>query len=237
MQLNDAVRKLLYTEQAERHVTMPRCKKGNTFPDEGWHDGDDGLVNRVLIQKRPDDLTSAHNPDVLASLRADAFGKGTDRLGDEVDARGYRSRRRLPREHIVHGICTEARAHLQTPVEGFAAEDFGIGGALEFRETVEALWSWPFRQPIEIAISSSHVAVRARRNNHVCKEALRSNAGSISGIAQPSGHHDWPVMSAIRTLARNGLRVPEADFGGVCWCEGIWDRTRYGCALYRLPNL
>jgi hypothetical protein len=64
----------------------------------------------------------------------------------------------------VHGICTEARAHLQTPVEGLAAEDLGIGGALEFRETVEALWSWPFRQPIEIAIGSSHVAVRARRN-------------------------------------------------------------------------
>jgi hypothetical protein len=35
MQLNDAVRKLLYTEQAERHLTMPRCK-GDTFPDEGW---------------------------------------------------------------------------------------------------------------------------------------------------------------------------------------------------------
>jgi len=166
MQLNDAVRKLLHTEQAERHLTMPRCKKGNTFPDEGWHDGDDELVNRGLVQEGPDDLASAHHPDVLASLRAEAFGKGTDRLGDEVDARGHGSRRRPPREHIVHGICTEARAHLQTPVEGLAAEDLGIGGALEFRETVEALWSRPFRQPIEIAIWSSHVAVRARRNIH-----------------------------------------------------------------------
>jgi hypothetical protein len=64
MQLNDPVRKFLYAEQAERHLTTPRCKKGNT----------------------------------------------------------------------------------------------------EFRETVEVLWSWPFRQPIEIAIGSSHVAVRARRN-------------------------------------------------------------------------
>jgi hypothetical protein len=35
----------------------------------------------------------------------------------------------------VHGISTEARAHLQTPVEGLAAEDLGIDGALEFRET------------------------------------------------------------------------------------------------------
>src|SRR5438552_7883255 len=164
MQLNDAIRKLLYTEQAERHVAMPRCKEGNAFPDEGWHDGDDELINCVLVQEGPDDLASAHHPDVLASLRAEAFGEGADRLGDEVDAGGHGSRRRLPREHIVHGTCTEARAHLQTPVEGLAAENLGIGGALEFRETVEALWSWPSRQPIEIAIGSSHVAVRSRRN-------------------------------------------------------------------------
>jgi hypothetical protein len=30
----------------------------------------------------PDDPASAHYPDVLASLRAEAFGKGTDRLGE-----------------------------------------------------------------------------------------------------------------------------------------------------------
>jgi hypothetical protein len=63
----------------------------------------------------------------------------------------------------MHGICTEARAHLQTPVEGLTADDFYIDGALEFRETVEALWSRSFRQPIDIATGSSHVAVRARR--------------------------------------------------------------------------
>src|SRR5258705_1126139 len=143
---------------------MPRCKKGNAFPDEGWHDGDDELVNRGLVQEGPDDFAPAHHPNVLASLRAEAFGKGTDRLGDEVDARGQGSRRRLPREHVVHSICTEARTHPQTMVEGLAAEDLGIGGALEFRETVEALRGWPFRQPIEIAIGSSHVAICARRN-------------------------------------------------------------------------
>jgi len=64
----------------------------------------------------------------------------------------------------VHGTFAEAGPHLQTPVVGLAAEDLGIAGALEFRETIEAFWSWPFRQPIEIAIGSSHLAVRARRN-------------------------------------------------------------------------
>src|SRR5438105_1590534 len=166
MQLNDAIRKLLYPEQEERHLAMPRCKEGNAFPDEAWHDGDDELVNRVLVQEGPDDLASAHHPDVLASLGAEAFDEGSDRFGDEVDTGRHGSRRRPPREYIVHGTRSEARAHLQTAVEGFAAEDLGIGGALEFRETVEALWSWPFGQPIEIAIRSSHVAVRAGRNIH-----------------------------------------------------------------------
>src|SRR5260370_39258127 len=75
MQLNDAVRKLLYPEQAERHLAMPRCKKGNAFPNEGRHDGDDELVDRLLVQKGPDDLASAHHPDVLAGLQAEASAK------------------------------------------------------------------------------------------------------------------------------------------------------------------
>src|SRR2546430_9331785 len=100
MQLNDAVRKLSYTEQAERHLTMPRCKERNAFPDEGWHDGDDELVNRVLVQEGPDDLASAHHPDVLASLRAAAFGEGTARLGDEMDDAGHGSSWRPPHEPL-----------------------------------------------------------------------------------------------------------------------------------------
>jgi hypothetical protein len=166
MQLNDAIRKLLYTEQTERHLTMPQCKQGDTFPDKDWRHGDDELVNRALVQERADDLASAHHPDVLAGLLAQAFGKGADRLADELDARRHGSRRRSPGEHIVHGACTEARAQLKAAVVGLATEDLGIDGALEFRQTVEALRSRPFRQPIEIAIGSSHVAVRARRKIH-----------------------------------------------------------------------
>jgi len=49
--LNDTVRKLLYAEQAERYFAMSRCEEWNAFPNEGGHDGDDELVNRVLVQK------------------------------------------------------------------------------------------------------------------------------------------------------------------------------------------
>jgi hypothetical protein len=47
---------------------MPRCNEGNAFPDERRHDGDDELVDRVLVKEGPDDLTSVHHPDVLAKL-------------------------------------------------------------------------------------------------------------------------------------------------------------------------
>ena len=57
---------------------MPRSDEGNAFPDECRYDGDDELVNRALIEERSYDLTSAHHPNVLASLLAEVFGKGPD---------------------------------------------------------------------------------------------------------------------------------------------------------------
>jgi len=105
---------------------MTGCNEGNAFPDQCRHDGDDELVDRVLVKEGPDDLTSAHHPDVLASLLAQAFGKAPDRLLDELDTSRHGCRGRLAREHIVQVICTEARAHLHTPVEGLATENLGI---------------------------------------------------------------------------------------------------------------
>jgi len=134
---------------------MPRCKKGNTFPNEDWHDCDDELINRSLVQERPDDFAPAHHPDVLANLCPETFGEGADRLGDELDTRRYGSRPRSPREHIAHVICVEARAHPQTSVESLAAEDLGIGGELEFRQAVEALSGWPWRARWRREIRSS----------------------------------------------------------------------------------
>src|SRR5882762_4178984 len=106
VQLNDAIQKLLYTEQAKRYRAMPCGKQWNAFPAKDWHHGDNELVNRVLVQEGPDDVASSHQPDVLASFLAEVFGEGTDRIADEVDARGHGSSRRPPREHIVQGTCT-----------------------------------------------------------------------------------------------------------------------------------
>src|SRR5262249_9615233 len=97
---------------------MPRCNEGNAIPNEGRHDADDELVNRALVKEGPDDLTSAHDPDVLASSLAEALGKGPDRLRNKLHADGHGYRGWVAREHIMHVICGEARAHLHTQVEG-----------------------------------------------------------------------------------------------------------------------
>src|SRR5205085_7875753 len=112
---------------------MPRCDDRNALPDEHRHHSDHELVNRALVKKGPDDLTSAHHPDVLASLLAEALCKNADRLRDELDPCRHRCWGRPAREYIVHVICAETRAHLQTQVEGLAAENLGINRAREFR--------------------------------------------------------------------------------------------------------
>lgn len=65
---------------------------------------------KFTYQELPGDGTFI--TDVLASLRAEAFGKGTDRLGDEVDARGQGSRLGVSaikqRRNMLDGICEEA---------------------------------------------------------------------------------------------------------------------------------
>ena len=142
---------------------MPRRNEGNTFPDERRHDGDDELVNRVLVKEGPDDLTSTHHPDVLARLLADSLDKGPDRPGDELNPGRHGSRDRPARENIVHVIYAETRAQLQAQIEGLATENFAIGCARKLRQAVETLGSGA-RQPIEIAIGTSDVAVRAGRN-------------------------------------------------------------------------
>src|SRR4029077_17723465 len=85
------------------------------------------------VRLEGDDLTSAHHPDVLASLLAGAFGEAPDRLSHELNTGRYRSRRGLAREHIMHVICLDTRAHVQTLVESPATEDLGIDQTREFR--------------------------------------------------------------------------------------------------------
>src|SRR5262249_26459929 len=120
--LHNAVGKSFHSFEAKRHFTTPRCNEGYAFPDERRHDGDDELINCVLIKEGRDDLPSAHHPDVLASLLAKALGKGSDRLGDEMDLGGRGRRRGRATKNLMKVVCAEARTHLPTQGEVFTTE-------------------------------------------------------------------------------------------------------------------
>src|SRR5215471_6277909 len=225
---------------------MPRCHEGNAFPDKRRHDGDNELVNRVLVKEGPDDLTSAHHPNVLASLLAEALGKGPDRLPDELDA-GRHGCRRLPaREYIMHVICAEAGAHLHAQVEGLATENLGIDGARKFRQTVEPLWSRPSGQPIEIAIGSSDVAVRARRNidddfslwHHRSLVRLGSPDWSSDLFVVHCAHSDEQTQIACKAAVaalRGGLGT-HRDAGFTPHCRGF-HQTASGVLFTKAENI
>ena len=65
-------------------------------------------------------LAAAHHPNILSGFSAHLFRERTNRLRYETDADGERWRERLTREHVVHVICAEARAHLDTRVESLS---------------------------------------------------------------------------------------------------------------------
>jgi hypothetical protein len=82
------------------------------------------------------------------------------------DAVHYVFSRRPPPASVPAGVnfVTESIDALLSVLSSAGSMQAQHTAGNEFQETVEALWSLPFRQPIEIAIGSSHVAVRARRN-------------------------------------------------------------------------
>lgn len=83
MQLSDSVGKLLYTEQVECDLTVLWSYERNAFADEGWHYRDDELIDGVRVQY----LASAHQPDVPARFRAQAFEKSPFGSGGTVHVR------------------------------------------------------------------------------------------------------------------------------------------------------
>src|SRR5919204_498152 len=94
--------------------------------------------------------TSAHHPDILARLGAQAVGKNLNRFPHELDIRRHGNRRWSAREYIVRVMPSVARSKLQTTLEGLAAENLGINRALEFGQAVKPFWRGPPRQPIKI---------------------------------------------------------------------------------------
>src|SRR6266480_1040795 len=66
MQLNHTILEAINGVQIQRHVTMTPRYQWDAVPNENGDHTDDELVDRQRVQKRGDDLATAHQPDGLA---------------------------------------------------------------------------------------------------------------------------------------------------------------------------
>jgi len=114
VELYHSIREGLRGAQAQRYFTMPRCNEGNAFSNKGRYDANDELINSVLVKEGTDDFASAHHPDILAGLLAEALGKCTDWLLDEVDAGGYGRRSRPASSWITWRSTIQSGKHCGT---------------------------------------------------------------------------------------------------------------------------
>ena len=143
---------------------MSRRYQRYAFADERRDDADDELIDRAFIEERGDEPAATHHPNILSGLSAHLFRERTYLLRYETDTDGDRGRGRLTREHVVHVICAEVRAHLDTQVESLSTENLRVDRAHEFWQTVKTLRRRPIRQPVEVAVRSSDVTISARRD-------------------------------------------------------------------------
>ena len=164
VRLDNAVRESLHRQQAERHLPMSRSYQRYAFADERRDEADDELIDRTFIEEGSDELAAAHHPQILSGLSAQPFREPTYRLRYETDADRDRWRWRLTREHVVHVICTEARAHLDTQVECLSAENLRVDRAHEFWQTIKTFRRRTIRQPVDVSVRSSDVTISARRD-------------------------------------------------------------------------
>src|SRR3954465_425699 len=100
MQLNQTVVEALDGLQIERHMLVATRDQRNAVADEHRHDADHELVDRPLVEKGGDEIAAAHQPDVLAWLRAKLAHIGADWIADELDAARHIGGRSTSRENV-----------------------------------------------------------------------------------------------------------------------------------------
>src|SRR6266571_3889159 len=108
MKLDETIGKLLGCQQRQWDVTVTSRDERNAVSDEDRNDADDELVDRLRIEKRGDDFTAAHQPDILALAFSQAMHEHRDCLVGEFD--GWRSiaRTRMAREALAVAQGTNA---------------------------------------------------------------------------------------------------------------------------------
>src|SRR5206468_6835760 len=82
-QLNQPILEAFHGVQTQGHVAVTPRDEWNAIANEHRDHPDDELVDRVLVEKRGDELTAAHQPDVLARLLSKTAHERADRTVHE----------------------------------------------------------------------------------------------------------------------------------------------------------
>jgi len=164
VEADDAIAEPARGFQLERSVASPRVDERDSLADEDWNHVNDELVDLAGVEKRSDQASTAHYPDVFASLGPKAFGEETNRLLDVVPAR--LGRKPSVRKNVVLYSRADARtAMFERKLVRLSSPENGIDRAEERGDAIVALWTGTF-EPIDTAIAPRDETISARRDVH-----------------------------------------------------------------------
>lgn len=78
MHLNHTILEPFDGLQIQGHMAGTSRYQWNAIPNKHWGHGDDELVDRLLVEKRSNELAAAHQPDILARLLSKTAYEWTD---------------------------------------------------------------------------------------------------------------------------------------------------------------
>src|SRR3974390_2618354 len=122
---------------------MARSNEWNAFTNQRGNYVDVELVDLPGVEKRSDQLSAAHHPDVFSWFCAQTLRKSFRRLRNKFYAWWRRAFRRLPRKNVVGylGVKHPAFAFLflvivEKPVVGLASPQDGVDCPIELVHAV-----------------------------------------------------------------------------------------------------
>jgi hypothetical protein len=88
MQLSHTILEAINGVQIQGHVTMTPRYQWDAVPNENGDHTDDELIDRLRVKKRGDDLSTAHQPNILARLLSKMPHEWADCIVHELHAPG-----------------------------------------------------------------------------------------------------------------------------------------------------
>ena len=142
-------------------MAMARRYQRYALSNEYRDNANDEFIDRALIQERSDEAPTAHHPNVLALIVFQALHEGTDAAVDEFNTCRHGCRRRLSRKYVV---AIKLRAHTQAQIVCLPTQQLRVDGLHEPSHPVEPFGSGTAREPLDVTVWPSDVAVSAGRN-------------------------------------------------------------------------